>query len=51
MHDPISISFKHYRAKIRCMYVCMYVSCLASNRYQHDIEAKCVTKSKMAAKA
>ena len=28
----------------------MYVSCLASNRCQHDIEAKCVKKSKMAAK-
>ena len=23
MHDPISISLKHYRAKIKWMYVCM----------------------------
>ena len=25
MHDPISISFNHYRAEIKWMYVCMYV--------------------------
>ena len=25
MHDPICISFKDYRAKIKWMYVCMYV--------------------------
>ena len=24
MHDPISSSFNHYRAKIKWIYVCMY---------------------------
>ena len=28
MHDPISTSFNHYRAKIKWMYVCMSV-CLS----------------------
>ena len=34
MHDPISISFNHYYAEIKWMYVCMYTRLNPSLKFE-----------------
>ena len=40
MHDPISTSFNHYRAKTKWMYVCKHVNNLLNNCSRYDIQKK-----------
>ena len=39
MHDPISTSFNHYRAKVKCMYVCMNICKLFKDYIKNNLKA------------